>query len=174
MRSIYSKKLQICIRVLSLLTTIILIITEINLLNNINSIFNYPIDIFLISLNAISIILFIFVFLFPAKIGLLSIITFLYGTLLLIYKPENDLGLLMFIFSLIILYSRGFFKRNRLLKEFLFILSFFFIMIVKYSICDVIFIDFFIENTIKSILFLLFFCFLHAYTIHFIKSQPFI
>lgn len=50
------------------------------------------------SINIISLIFFFIVFLFPQKFGLIAIISYLYASLIIIFEPENYMGLLMFFF----------------------------------------------------------------------------
>ena len=82
-------------------------------------------EFFTFVINSISIILFLIVILFPAKMGLFSILSFIYGTIILVFEPENNLGILMFWLSIVTLHARGFFNQKKKLKEIITTIIFF-------------------------------------------------
>lgn len=96
--NLYSNKTQILIRIISLLATIILVMSNTQRFLNfeLQNLLTEKFDFFTFVINSISIILFLIVILFPAKMGLFSILSFIYGTIILVFEPENNLGILMF------------------------------------------------------------------------------
>lgn len=117
--NLYSNKTQILIRIISLLATIILVMSNTQRFLNfeLQNLLTEKIEFFTFVINSISIILFLIVILFPAKMGLFSILSFIYGTIILVFEPENNLGILMFWLSIVTLHARGFFNQKKKLKE---------------------------------------------------------
>ena len=117
--NLYSNKTQILIRIISLLATIILVMSNTQRFLNfeLQNLLTEKIEFFTFVINSISIILFLIVILFPAKMGLFSILSFIYGTIMLVFEPENNLGILMFWLSIVTLHARGFFNQKKKLKE---------------------------------------------------------
>lgn len=117
--NLYSNKTQILIRIISLLATIILVMSNTQRFLNfeLQNLLTEKFEFFTFVINSISIILFLIVILFPAKMGLFSILSFIYGTIILVFEPENNLGILMFWLSIVTLHARGFFNQKKKLKE---------------------------------------------------------
>lgn len=65
----------------------------------------------------ISIILFIIISFFPTKTLIFSIITFLNSALILVWEPENVIGLLLYFLCLSSIYARGYFNKKRFIKN---------------------------------------------------------
>lgn len=78
--NLYSNKTQILIRIISLLATIILVMSNTQRFLNfeLQNLLTEKFDFFTFVINSISIILFLIVILFPAKMGLFSILSFIY------------------------------------------------------------------------------------------------
>ena len=125
--NLYSNKTQILIRIISLLATIILVMSNTQRFLNfeLQNLLTEKFEFFTFVINSISIILFLIVILFPAKMGLFSILSFIYGTIILVFEPENNLGILMFWLSIVTLHARGFFNQKKKLKEIITTIIFF-------------------------------------------------
>lgn len=67
-------------------------------------------------INIISLIFFFIVFLFPQKFGLIAIISYLYASLIIIFEPDNYMGLLMFFLGTEILFVRGLMEKHKKMK----------------------------------------------------------
>ncbi len=117
--NLYSKRMQIFIRLISLLATIIIVISNTQRFLNfgLQNLLTEKFEFFTFIINSISIILFLIVILFPAKMGLFPILSFIYGTIILVFEPENNMGILLFWLSSVTLHARGFFNQKKKLKE---------------------------------------------------------
>lgn len=59
---------------------------------------------------------------FPAKVEIFSVVTFYYACRLLIFEPENILGIFMYWLTILTLYIKGYFDSKKKLKDFFSIL----------------------------------------------------
>lgn len=62
--------------------------------------------------NFISIIFFVLMIIFPQKFGFTAIIAFMYSISIIIFEPENFMGIIMFFFGTAILFARGLLKKH--------------------------------------------------------------
>ena len=124
--NLYSKKLQTIIRLISLLAMIILIISTTRriLLFGLEQLLKSSI-LYSLIINCISIVLFFLVIIFPSKLSILSIVSFLYGAVILIFIPDNNLGVLMYGLSIMTLYARGILNKHKKIKETIILVVFF-------------------------------------------------
>lgn len=67
-------------------------------------------------LNLLSTILFLVFFFFPQKFGLTAVIAFCYSFIIILYEPENYMGILMYFLGIAILFTRGFMNEYRKVK----------------------------------------------------------
>lgn len=111
--NVYSHTIQTGIRIISLVAIIILVISNTLRIEtyDIKQLISMHYEFFSFIINCITTILFFIIIMYPTKLGLLSIIPFLYGSLILIFEPQNNMGILMFGLSIITLYARGFFNK---------------------------------------------------------------
>lgn len=116
---LYSQEIQIIIKIISLIAMIILVIS------NTRRIESYGVRQLLINsyefvtfvINFISILLFFLLILYPMKIEIFSVGSFLYGIQILLFEPQNNIGILMYGLSIITLYARGMFNKHRRIKN---------------------------------------------------------
>lgn len=114
--NVYSHTVQAFIRIISIVAIIILVISNTRRIEfyEIKQLITMYYEFFSFIINCITIILFIIIIIiYPTKLGLLSIIPFLYGSLILIFEPRNNMGIFMFGLSIITLYARGFFNKQK-------------------------------------------------------------
>lgn len=119
--NVYSHTVQAFIRIISIVAIIILVISNTRRIEfyEIKQLITMYYEFFSFIINCITIILFIIIIIYPTKLGLLSIIPFLYGSLILIFEPRNNMGIFMFGLSIITLYARGFFNKQKKIKNIL-------------------------------------------------------
>lgn len=117
---LYSQNTQIVIRITFLISIMILVIANTSQLKNlgIKQLIIIKHELLTFVVNCIAIVLFS---LFPTKIGMLSFISFLYGTLIIILEPQNNMGILMMGLSIIVLYARGVFNKHKIIILIVFI-----------------------------------------------------
>lgn len=126
---IYSPKFQLIIRLFSLIAVIILVVSNAYMFFSQKIFFDFTKNIeavFTFFCNLFSIICFIIVALFPVKIGFFSLISFLYSFVILVFEPENPMGIFMYCLGITSLMVRGFFKKHQKVK----FISFFFIFLI--------------------------------------------
>ena len=154
---LYSKTFQKFIRILSFISIIILlmsVIREISLFG-LGTLFSLPVESYAFIIKSISLILFIFVIIFPKKLGLLSFVTFLYSSLILIFEPENNIGTLVYGLSIITLYARGLLNKHKKIKEIIILIIFFSLVLSELRFGKELFFKYFIDKTAYSFVFLL-------------------
>lgn len=129
---IYSSITTTTIRIISCITFIILLLTNIKIflidklvVNN-----SFPLNTEILSffVNTFVCILCLFLIFFPKKLGLISLISFSYSFLIFYLEPNNPMGLFMFLLGISILLIRGFFKKQKKLKTFF--ISFLFSVVI--------------------------------------------
>ncbi len=78
-------------------------------------------------INAFALAFVIFTIAWPVKIEFLATVTLVYAVEILITTPlrENLMGFMMYVLTCAILFSRGFFRKNRMMKIILSIIIFF-------------------------------------------------
>lgn len=115
----YSKEMQATIKIFSLIGLIILVISNINRVNiySFKQLIAVKYEFITFLVNCISIVLFLFVIIYPLKLGILSSISLLYGIMILVFEPMNNIGILMYGLSIMILYARGMFNKRKKVKE---------------------------------------------------------
>ena len=117
--NLYSNRIQLSIRIISLLAIIILVISNTRKIEicGFRTLINSKLDFFAFVINCISLVLFFILILFPTKIGILSLVSFLYGATIIIFDPQNNIGILMYGLSIILLHARGTFNSHKKIKE---------------------------------------------------------
>lgn len=118
----YTKYALRCFRIISIVCSILLLIIEpYNIqyltreISNLQESFPYSLLICDI-INIITLFFFMFSTFFPKKFGGLSIVAFLYATTLIIFEPENYMGILMFFLGTSLLFVRGLLKKHKKTK----------------------------------------------------------
>ena len=115
---IYSQKILTIFKIISIFAIIILLAADISILyyTDLNTISKTPTKIFTLIINTTSIILFTVIIFHPEKIGITSIICFLYSSYILFKEPENNIGLLFYFLTFFSSQTRGFFVNKKKLK----------------------------------------------------------
>ncbi len=164
--SAYSNNLQMFIRFISILATIILIISNTRKIEiyGLRTLINSKLEFFAFVINCISIVLFFLIIIFPTKLGLMSLIPFLYGCIILLFEPANNMGVFIFGLSIITLYARGFFNKHKKTKNIIMLVVFLGLIISEIRFGKEIFLVCFLEKLACS--FILFLClfFFQIYT----------
>lgn len=170
---LYLQATQLIIKIISLLAIAILIISNTSRIGQygIEQLITIKYELFSFIFNCITIILFSILIIFPTKIGLLSIISFLYGSFILIFEPKNNMGILMFVLSIITLYARGIFRKHKIGIFIFSFISFLFLIISELRFGKDIFLNSLLEKT--AYIFVLFLClfFLQAYTFELFETD---
>ncbi|MCQ2583583.1 MAG: hypothetical protein MJ160_06725 [Treponema sp.] len=163
--NVYSPTIQTLIRLISLLAIIILVVSNTVRIETygIKRLFTVHHEYFTFILNCLTIFLFIGVIIFPTKLGLLSLIPFLYGSLILIFEPRNNMGILMFGLSMLTLYARGFFNKNRKIKNGIMCGIFLCLTLSEIRFGIDVFFNFFVEKIAYSFILLLCLFFFNVY-----------
>lgn len=114
--NVYSKKVKTIFRIISSIAILILIISNTNkiLFFGLKDLINQRIEFYTLVLNCLAIVLFSLFIIFPSKLGICSGISLLYGSLILVFEPYNNLGILLFFLAVLILDIRGYNKNNHI------------------------------------------------------------
>ena len=112
----YTKKTLLLFRLFALIAIVILITSFIYSIIYKNLFSSYSNTIFYFT-NIISIFLLFFVLIYPQKIEVCSVITFIYSLLIFIFEPNNTMGLFMYILTVAMLYARGFYNIHKKQKN---------------------------------------------------------
>lgn len=110
--SIYSKKAAHIIRIYSICVISILLIVFVNNFYYKNF---EPANIYHYVINAIVILLTIFLYIYPSKIELISVCAGIYSIVCL-SVPSNPMGLFMYLLAFLSLYLRGYYKKHKRVK----------------------------------------------------------
>ncbi|MCR5285586.1 MAG: hypothetical protein K6D95_08300 [Treponema sp.] len=169
----YSKKLQRFIRILASISIFILLLSNTRkiFLYGFETLFSLSMEAYAFIINNISLILFVFVIIFPKKLGLLSFVTFLYSSLILIFAPENNIGTLVYGLSIITLYARGMLNRQKKIKELIIIIIFFSFVLSELRFGKELFFKYLIEKTAYTFIFLLIMFFSNFYIFDMLDIQ---
>ena len=164
--NLYSNEIQLTIRIISLFAIIIVIISNTKKVESLGleELLNSSLELFAFIVNCISTVLFFLLTLFPTKLEILSLVSFFYGASIILFEPKNNIGILMYCLSLTTLYSRGAFNKYKKIKEIIFSILFFVLILSELRFGKDIFFSCLLEKTAYS--FILFLClfFLQAYT----------
>lgn len=163
--NIYSNGIQLVIRIISLLAIIILVSSNTRKVDflNLEESQKFNLVLFSFVVNCISIFLFFLLVVFPTRIEILSLLASLYGITIILFEPQNNMGILMCGLSLMSLYARGMFNKHKRIKE---VIVFSFLTILTFSelrFGKEIFINCFFEKLVYSFVFLLCLFFMQAY-----------
>ena len=155
-KPVFSKLNLLCFRLFAIIAISILIITTIiNILyNDFLSTSNFVLfcfDVF----NLLAIILLFVVVIFPHKIGICSVISFLYSITIIFTEPSNVMGLFMFILGVSSCYARGYYNTHRKLKNIITIICFVFLNLTQIRFGSKIFVESLIQTIGFSFVFLL-------------------
>lgn len=171
--NVYSHTVQTFIRIISLVAIIILVISNTNRIETygVKQLLTMYYEFSSFIINCITIILFIMIMIFPTKLGLLSLIPFLYGVFILIFEPLNNIGILMFCLSIITLYARGFFNKHKRTKNIIIVCIFLCLIFSETRFGRKIFLNCFIEK--MAYFFVLFLClfFFQVYTFDLFETK---
>lgn len=121
---IYSKKIKVSIKIVSVIA--ILILALVNFLRLVNLLLGkVKTDFYFWSVvisNFLVMSLFVFVFIYPHKFSLIALACLFYAVSIIPYEQFNPMGVLMFDLAMVILNIRGFFRAHAKIKVALFIL----------------------------------------------------
>lgn len=157
----YTKKTLLLFRLFALIAIVILIASFINSIIYKNLFSSYSNTIFYFT-NIISIFLLFFVLIYPQKIEVCSVITFIYSLQIFIFEPNNTMGLFMFILTVAMLYARGFYNIHKKQKNIFTIIIFILLNLSQMRFGSKIFLNSLIQTVGFSFIFLLIIYFLNA------------
>lgn len=157
----YTKKTLLLFRLFALIAIVILITSFIYSIIYKNLFSSYSNTIFYFT-NIISIFLLFFVLIYPQKIEVCSVITFIYSLQIFIFEPNNTMGLFMYILGIALLYARGFYNKYRKQKNIITILIFIALNLTQIRFGSEMFFESFIQTVGFSFIFLLIIYFLNA------------
>lgn len=157
----YTKKTLLLFRLFALIAIVILIASFINSIIYKNLFSSYSNTIFYFT-NIISIFLLFFVLIYPQKIEVCSVITFIYSLQIFIFEPNNTMGLFMYILTVAMLYARGFYNIHKKQKNIFTIIIFILLNLSQMRFGSKIFLNSLIQTVGFSFIYLL--------SIYFIKA----
>lgn len=157
----YTKKTLLLFRLFALIAIVILITSFIYSIIYKNLFSSYSNTIFYFT-NIISIFLLFFVLIYPQKIEVCSVITFIYSLQIFIFEPNNTMGLFMYILTVAMLYARGFYNIHKKQKNIFTIIIFILLNLSQMRFGSKIFLDSLIQTVGFSFTYLL--------SIYFIKA----
>ena len=157
----YTKKTLLLFRLFALIAIVILIASFINSIIYKNLFSSYSNTIFYFT-NIISIFLLFFVLIYPQKIEVCSVITFIYSLQIFIFEPNNTMGLFMYILTVAMLYARGFYNIHKKQKNIFTIIIFILLNLSQMRFGSKIFLNSLIQTAGFSFTYLL--------SIYFIKA----
>lgn len=157
----YTKKTLLLFRLFALIAIVILITSFIYSIIYKNLFSSYSNTIFYFT-NIISIFLLFFVLIYPQKIEVCSVITFIYSLQIFIFEPNNTMGLFMYILTVAMLYARGFYNIHKKQKNIFTIIIFILLNLSQMRLGSKIFLNSLIQTVGFSFIYLL--------SIYFIKA----
>ena len=157
----YTKKTLLLFRLFALIAIVILITSFIYSIIYKNLFSSYSNTIFYFT-NIISIFLLFFVLIYPQKIEVCSVITFIYSLQIFIFEPNNTMGLFMYILTVAMLYARGFYNIHKKQKNIFTIIIFILLNLSQMRFGSKIFLNSLIQTVGFSFIYLL--------SIYFIKA----
>lgn len=157
----YTKKTLLLFRLFALIAIVILITSFIYSIIYKNLFSSYSNTIFYFT-NIISIFLLFFVLIYPQKIEVCSVITFIYSLQIFIFEPNNTMGLFMYILTVAMLYARGFYNIHKKQKNIFTIIIFILLNLSQIRFGSKIFLNSLIQTVGFSFIYLL--------SIYFIKA----
>lgn len=157
----YTKKTLLLFRLFALIAIVILITFFIYSIIYKNLFSSYSNTIFYFT-NIISIFLIFFVLIYPQKIEVCSVITFIYSLQIFIFEPNNTMGLFMYILTVAMLYARGFYNIHKKQKNIFTIIIFILLNLSQMRFGSKIFLNSLIQTVGFSFIYLL--------SIYFIKA----
>ena len=160
-KTFYTKKTLLLFRLFALIAIVILITSFIYSIIYKNLFSSYSNTIFYFT-NIISIFLLFFVLIYPQKIEVCSVITFIYSLQIFIFEPNNTMGLFMYILTVAMLYARGFYNIHKKQKNIFTIIIFILLNLSQMRFGSKIFLNSLIQTVGFSFTYLL--------SIYFIKA----
>lgn len=157
----YTKKTLLLFRLFALIAIVILITSFIYSIIYKNLFSSYSNTIFYFT-NIISIFLLFFILIYPQKIEVCSVITFIYSLQIFFFEPNNTMGLFMYILTVAMLYARGFYNIHKKQKNIFTIIIFILLNLSQMRFGSKIFLDSLIQTVGFSFIYLL--------SIYFIKA----
>ena len=157
----YTKKTLLLFRLFALIAIVILITSFIYSIIYKNLFSSYSYTLFYFT-NIISIFLLFFVLIYPQKIEVCSVITFIYSLQIFIFEPNNTMGLFMYILTVAMLYARGFYNIHKKQKNIFTIIIFILLNLSQMRFGSKIFLNSLIQTVGFSFIYLL--------SIYFIKA----
>lgn len=163
--NLYESNIQVIIRIISLIAIIILVISNTNKVINLgfNQLMTLKYEFITFILNCLSIILFFCLIIYPTKLEMISFVAFIYGSQILVFEPQNNMGILMFGLSVITLHARGIFNRHKKIRGIISLVIYFILILSELRFEKDIFFSYILEKIAYS--FVLFLClfFLQVY-----------
>lgn len=122
--NLYSKKARAFFRVVSIIAVCILICSTTYRIASIglSQLLSTWDGVSLVAQNVLSALLLLFVAISPNKFGLISIVTFLYALVIIVFDINNPMGMLMYFLGVFTLMARGFLNKNKKKKLIIFAL----------------------------------------------------
>ena len=157
----YTKKTLLLFILFALIAIVLLITSFIYSIIYKNLFSSYSNTIFYFT-NIISIFLLFFVLIYPQKIEVCSVITFIYSLQIFIFEPNNTMGLFMYILTVAMLYARGFYNIHKKQKNIFTIIIFILLNLSQMRFGSKIFLNSLIQTVGFSFIYLL--------SIYFIKA----
>ena len=169
--SLNIEKKPVIIRIISSLSIILLVLSSVFEVYKLLYLeeFSTFFSIFGLALNTAAIILCSILIIFPARIGILSILSFAYTIWIMYLEPTNIITIFLLYLTFIFLIVRGFYSRHKTIKIFfstLIALAFF---LYPLTLGFTIFLSTFLQNIIFSFCLLFVYILLRAYST---KAKP--
>lgn len=168
-KKLYSPKTQLIFRLFSLMAILVLVVSNMYVIFSQDIFLNFkenPKILFSFVCNVISCVCFMIVIIFPSKIGFFSFISFSYSLIILLFEPENQMGIFMYCLCLASLMARGFLKKYKKIKSILFILIFLILILSELRFGINIFINSLIDKVGYLLVFSITVFFLYAFSIN--------
>lgn len=164
-RPLYSHNALKAFRLFSLIAVIILCISNTRIITSIGfrDLINDTFKLFTFICNSISIILFSTVILYPSKIGICCAIAFIDSAIIFIFEPKNNLGIILYFLTIASLYARGFFNKNKKIKNIIVSTLYLGLILTEIRFKDEDLITIFLDKAAYTFVLLLFTFFIKAY-----------
>lgn len=115
----YSQHTLLIFRLFSIIAIIILILSNLTRITNLGfqKLYINKYEFYTFWMNIIHIFLFILVAIFPAKIGICSIIAFSNSVIIFIFEPQSNMGIIMYFISAACFCARGHLRKHKQLRN---------------------------------------------------------
>lgn len=167
-RVLYNPKVLLLFRLFSIAAVVILSISSLHRMSiyGINFLFDTAVEAVGFTLNVVSTILFLYIAIFPYKFAITSIIAFLYSAYIILFEPDNIMGVFLYYYAVVSLYANGFFNRSKKIKNAIFIILLVLLVLTELRFGFSIYFRAFVEKLAYTFVFIVSAFFVHAYTIN--------